>query len=124
IKGNDFQTCPSPMAAHSGNGEDVAFIDIEEKEGISTCGVYNKKLNLAVSMEFPKKQLPWLVNWQHWGKNEYVTALEPATNPPIGQKRAREEGSLIFLEPGETKNYSLKVEVLANEKIENFIRSF
>jgi hypothetical protein len=24
--------------------------------------------------------MPWLINWQHWGKGEYVTALEPGTN--------------------------------------------
>ena len=122
---NDFRTCPSPMKSHSGTGEDVAFIDIEEPTDHSpNCGIYNKKLNLGVAMRYAKKQLPWLVNWQHWGENEYVTALEPATNPPIGQKKAREDGSLIFLGPGESRKYALELEVVQPDKMEEFITSF
>jgi len=123
-EGNDFKTCKAPMPAHSGTGEDVAFIDIEAHNGIATCGVYNEKLDLALAVIFPKKQLPWLVNWQHWGKNEYVTALEPATNPPIGQRKAREEGSLIFLEPSEVRSYTLTIKILDTSEIEQFINSF
>jgi hypothetical protein len=55
-----------------------------------------------------------LINWQHWGKNEYVTGLEPATNPPIGQAKARKQNELILLAPGETKNYELEMEVSGN----------
>jgi len=44
-------------------------------------------------MKYRKKQLPWLANWQHFGPCEYVTALEPGTNPPIGQSKAREQTS-------------------------------
>ncbi|MBU2976546.1 aldose 1-epimerase family protein [Zobellia sp. B3R18] len=121
----NFRKCPEPLEAHSGTGEDVAFIDAEaDTEGSCHCGIYNKKLNLAVSLRFPKKQLPWLINWQHWGKNEYVTALEPATNPPVGQRKAREDSTLILLEPNESRSYSLELEVLSPEKIESFITSF
>jgi galactose mutarotase-like enzyme len=56
-----------------------------------------------------------LTNWQHWGENEYVTALEPGTHPPIGQAKAREEGSLISLKPGETRSYELEFEVIQQE---------
>jgi len=124
-EGSNFRKCPAPMDAHSGTGEDVAFIDVEaDSSGNCECGVYNEKLNLVVKLQFPKKQLPWLVNWQHWGKNEYVAALEPATNPPIGQKKAREENSLIFLSPNESRSYILELEVLSPEKIKSFITSF
>ena len=122
--GNDFRVCPPPMKAHSGTGEDVAFIDIKADDaGVSRCGIYNEQLNLLVGLQFQKEQLPWLVNWQHWGENEYVTALEPATNPPIGQKKAREEGSLIYLEPHERKMYDLQIEVLQEKEMEKFINS-
>ena len=124
-EGNDFRICPPPMKSHSGTGEDLAFIDIESDDNDECiCGLFNRKLNLAVAMRFPKKQLPWLMNWQHWGENEYVTALEPATNPPIGQKKAREEGKLIFLDVGESRSYTLEIEVLATEEIEEFVKQF
>lgn len=112
-EGNNFRKCPLPLEAHCGNGEEVAFIDITpDHSGRCTAGLYNAQLDLALAIRFNKKELPWLTNWQHWGKGEYVTGLEPGTNPPIGQAKAREQNELIFLKPGETRNYNLELEVL------------
>ncbi len=89
------------------------------------CGLHNEKLGLALSIEFNKNQLPWLTNWQHWGKGEYVTGLEPGTHPPIGQAKAREQGTLIELEPGESRTYNLSLEVMQNaEAIRTFLNHF
>jgi len=65
---------------------------------------------LKVRIQFKKKQLPWLTNWRHWGKNVYVKGLEPGTNPPIGQLVARKEGKLIFIKPLETLAYELEID--------------
>jgi hypothetical protein len=66
--------------------------------------------------------LPWLTNWQHWGKGEYVTGIEPCTHPPHGQAWARKNNTLLFIEPGETTNYNLEAEVLfEEEKINSFL---
>ena len=116
--GYDFKTCPDPLDSHSGTGEAVAFIDVaHDGMGQCTVGLYNAKLGLAVSMRFQKAQLPWLTNWQHWGKGEYVTGLEPGTHPPIGQAKAREQNTLLFLEPGQTRTYDLELEVLTDETV-------
>ena len=116
--GYDFKTCPGPLDSHSGTGEAVAFIDVaHDGMGQSTVGLYNAKLGLAVSMRFQKKQLPWVTNWQHWGRGEYVTGLEPGTHPPIGQAKAREQNTLLFLEPGQTRTYDLELEVLTDESV-------
>ena len=116
--GYDFKTCPGPLDSHSGTGEAVAFIDVaHDGMGQCTVGLYNAKLGLAVSMRFQKEQLPWLTNWQHWGKGEYVTGLEPGTHPPIGQAKAREQNTLLFLEPGQTRTYDLELEVLTDETV-------
>jgi len=114
-EGNDFRTCPEPLEDHRGAGEEVAIIDPEsDREGICRCGLSNEKLGLAVEMAFKKEQLTWLVNWQHWGPGEYVTGLEPGTHPIQGQKKAREDGELIFLEPGEKRVYELSLSVSDN----------
>jgi len=113
--GNDFKTCPTPLDDHLGNGEAVANIDITpDADGLCTAGLYNEKLGLAMALRFNKDQLPWLINWQHWGRGEYVTGIEPATNPLIGQQKAREQNELIFLQPGETRTYELELEILTN----------
>ena len=123
-EGNNFHKSPAPLKAHNGNGEEVAFIDINsDDDGVCTCGLHNERLGLAVVMRFNKAQLPWLTNWQHWGEGEYVTGLEPGTNPPIGQAKARKDKTLIFLAPGEKKIYDLEIEVLNNNNdIERFLR--
>jgi hypothetical protein len=116
VEGNDFRTCPAPLKDHSGAGEEVGIISATpDREGICTCGLFNPKLGLALSLKFRKDQLPWLTNWQHWGRREYVTGLEPGTNAPIGQSRARQQGELILIEPGETRMYDLELEVLDQE---------
>jgi hypothetical protein len=115
-EGNDFKKCKGPLTKHSGTGESVAAIDVTaDSSGRCTCGLYNKKFGLAIAMRFNKNQLPWLTNWQHWGKDEYVTGLEPGTNPPIGQAKARKENQLILLAPGERRTYDVELEVLQDE---------
>lgn len=115
-EGNNYHKCPAPLEEHSGRGEEVAIIDPTSNiDGWSTCGLNNAHLGIAVSLRFKKKQLPWLINWQHWGKGEYVTGLEPSTNTLIGQAKARERKELIFLQPGEKRKYDLELEVMAKE---------
>ncbi|MEX2232721.1 MAG: aldose 1-epimerase family protein [Cyclobacteriaceae bacterium] len=125
-EGNDFRKCPAPIESHNAVGEAVVFIDpATDASGQSACGLYNSKLGIALALRFNKSQLPWLTNWQHWGKDEYVTGLEPGTNPPIGQSKAREQNQLIVLQPGEKKAYDLEFEVLDNEKsIREFLKKY
>jgi hypothetical protein len=112
-EGNNFRTCPAPLATHSGTGEAVASIDsMPDSTGQCTAGLHNAKLGIVMALRFQKSQLPWLINWQHWGKGEYVTGLEPTTNPLIGQAKAREQNELLFLAPGETRSYDLEIEIL------------
>ena len=115
-KGHDFKTCPPPIEPHVGGGEACGFIDMaSDKDGYSLCGIHNPGLNLALSIRYDKTQLPAFTNWQHWGRGEYVTGLEPGTNTPIGQAEARRQGKLIILEPGESRKYDLELEVLNDE---------
>jgi Domain of unknown function (DUF4432) len=123
---NNFRTCTAPLNEHRGGGEEVAFIDIDaDNSGACICGLHNPKLGLALTLKFQKKQLPWLTNWQHFGKGEYVTGLEPGTNPPIGQAAARASQQLLMLEPGETKKYDVELTVLNNvETVRQFVDQF
>ena len=109
---NDFRTCPAPLDEHRGGGEGAAFIDaVADGNGQCFCGLHNRALGLEVALQFKKEQLPWLTNWQHWGKGEYVMGFEPGTNPPIGQAKARAENTLIMLAPGESRSYDIKLEI-------------
>ncbi len=122
---HNFRKCPAPLEEHNGNGEAVGHINITpDSSGRCVCGLHNSKIGIALALRFYKKQLPWLINWQHWAKGEYVTGLEPATNPLIGQAKARADQQLIFLQPGETRIYDLEIEVMEHEKeINEFLKN-
>jgi len=122
---NNFRKCPPPLDIHNAAGEDAVYVDIEANtEGVCTCGLYNANIGVAVALTFAKQQLPWFTNWQHWGKGEYVTGLEPGTNPPVGQACARQTGELIFIEPGEQRSYDLAFNILTDTNdIQHFITS-
>lgn len=121
--GKNFHQCLAPSDEHKGNGEEAVFIDITANaSGECICGLHNPAIGIAVVLKFQKLQLPWLTNWQHWGKGEYVTGLEPGTNPPIGQSSARQKNELLFIAPGESRLYDVELEVLNNkESIHNFL---
>ena len=116
-KKHDYHKCRKPLESHKGGGEACGFIDVAaDKSGVCTVGLYNSSLNIALVMKYKKKQLPCLANWQHWGVSEYVTALEPGTNPPVGQGRARRQKKLIHIAPGASRTYDLTMTVLTDEK--------
>jgi hypothetical protein len=125
-EGWDFRKAPAPLDAHLGSGEESAVIDpTADGAGLCVCGICNTTIGVAVVLCFVKKQLPWLTNWQHWGSNEYVTGLEPGTNVPMGQAKARQLGELIQLAPGETLSYDLEFEVLSGrEETGSFLSGF
>jgi hypothetical protein len=122
-EGNAFRKAPGPIDDHLGSGEEVALIDVDaDIFGDSICGLYNEKLGLAVALKFKKEQLPWLANWQHWGRGEYVTGIEPSTHPLSGQSKAREDGTLLFIQPEETRIYDLELNVMTDKHaIDDFV---
>lgn len=110
----NFKKCTNVLEIHKGTGEACGFIDARtDKKGMCHVGVVNHKLPLALTIRYSKKQLPCLTNWQHFGYGEYVCALEPGTNPPIGQNKAREIKKLVVLQPGQTRTYQFELSVLS-----------
>ena len=62
-------------------------------------------------MAYDPTTLPVLNQWKQMGEGEYVTGLEPGNCYPIGQKANAEKGMLRMIEPGETVNFALQIEV-------------
>ena len=72
----NLKKCPDPLDIHQGGGESVVYIDPEVDESYRVqCGLWNEEKQLGVRIEFDKRELPWLTNWQHFAKNEYVTGI-------------------------------------------------
>lgn len=121
---HNYRKCRPPMKSHLA-AESCGFIDAAaDSHGICAAGLANRKLGLAVAIRYEKKLLPALTNWQHWGLGDYVTAIEPGTNPPIGRAEAKKQKTLIMLGPGESRTYRIEITVLTKKnEIAEFIES-
>ncbi len=111
-----FRRCLPPIAEHGGDGESVAFIDVDaDRRSTCECGLFNDALGLGVRMRFKKGQLPWLTNRQHFGRNEYVVGLDPGTHPWVCDGSGGQEPVALVIEPGETRSYQLDMEIQLND---------
>ena len=120
---HNFRKACGPIDFHRATGESCGKIDVTaDRNGMCTVGIYNSKLPLALQLRYKKKQLPALLNWQHFGFGDYACALEPGTNSTIGQAGARKNKELIYLKPGQSRTYELELKVLtAPAEIKKFV---
>lgn len=73
----------------------------------------NPKLGLGPRWTYSPEELPHLYEWKMMGQGTYVLGVEPANCLGMhGRADARANGQLIFLEPGESREYHLELEVV------------
>ncbi len=109
----NLQIIPAPSPKHDGTGESVIVYDVSKNQKeMATCSLWNPHREVGIALRWNKNDMPYMSNWQHFGKNEYVTGLEPGTHPPVGQATARKEGSLQFLAPQEKKIIHVELNII------------
>lgn len=115
---NQFQP-PTPEYA-----EQVFYHNLRtDSEGNTSVALVNKKLELALSISFNKKQLFNFTQWKQMGEGEYVLGMEPGNCLVGGRADVRKNGSLEYLEPGEIKKFDLVVEIIeGTDNINAFIK--
>ncbi|HTL28040.1 MAG TPA: DUF4432 family protein [Tepidisphaeraceae bacterium] len=116
-----YKKVPAPSETWNGSNEAVAYLYPEpaDKSGRTTVGLVNRKLGIGVAIRYSTKEFTRCVNWQHWGKQEYVTALEPSNGSVEGRAKDRKDGVLDQLKPGERKHYRYQIQVaVGREQIE------
>ncbi|MBL9180365.1 MAG: DUF4432 family protein [Verrucomicrobiaceae bacterium] len=111
---NKLKRVPAPMQEHAGSGERGLIVETEaERDGWSRIGLINDKLKIGLEISYPRKALPRMANWQHYGpRGSYVCGLEPFSGSLLGSARDKHRLARQFLEPGETRRYQLKLRVL------------
>lgn len=86
--------------------EEVLVHHFEDAAGETTVTLLNERLGLRIGLDFDRTQLPWLCEWKFQQDGTYVLGLEPVNSPAMGGRaRAREDGELPTLEPGQTVEY-------------------
>jgi len=67
---------------------------------------------LSVRLAWEKQNLPELVQWQMQGEGMHVLGIEPANCRVGGRIAERARGTLVMLEPGESREYRLRIRLL------------
>ena len=81
--------------------------------GLGRAAVLNSDIGdgrpLGVELAWSHDTLPRLFQWRVMSDQNYVIGLEPGNAPIEGRARAREEGTLVILAPGEERRTSLRI---------------
>ena len=85
---------------HTGHGEGEAF-----------AMLHNEKLGLAAMVRYDSKVFPLLCEWKCMRAGEYALGLEPTTSGVVNRAEARKNGDLTYLEPGETREFNVTIEL-------------
>jgi Domain of unknown function (DUF4432) len=115
---NKLKRVPDPLPEHAGAGERGLIVETEaDRDGWCRIGLLNEKRKLGVEISYPKKALPRMANWQHYGpRGSYVAGLEPFAGSLLGKARDRHPLAEQFLDPGESRKYALSIRVLSGAK--------
>lgn len=82
------------------------------KDGYVSMELYNKKIKQGIRLRYEKKNLQNFVQWKMFNSGTYVMGLEPSNCTVWGRAKNREMKTLVFLKPGEKKDYKLEVEMI------------
>jgi hypothetical protein len=66
---------------------------------------------IGLTVSWDPRQLPRMWQWRMLGPGMYLTGLEPANCGLAGRAAEREAGTLIELEPGESRRSGISIEV-------------
>ncbi len=105
----------------TGYKEKVYYHNVKaDRKGFGNVALINPTFNnnqgLGVLVRYRKKELHRFGQWKNMAAGTYVCGLEPANCSVQGRAHDREDKSLIFLKPGEEKNYLVEISVLPDKK--------
>jgi hypothetical protein len=117
-----YQTMPPPQP---GFVEQVYAHDVVvDAQGRLAAALINERLALGFQLEWNAREFPFFFEWLHLREGAYAVGLEPSTHDVGGDTAARENGTMIWLAPGESRSYHTTFTVLDGaESIETSVRA-
>ena len=76
------------------------------------ASIWQPKLNVGLCMRFDANELDGFVEWKMMGVRDYVLGLECGNCYPDGRDVMRKNGMLKFLQPGEKKEYRVRIQMM------------
>ena len=106
---NDIENWMNMQKPTAGYQERCYYHKFADENG--KASIYQPKLNVGLEISFNATELDGFVEWKMMGVRDYVLGLECGNCYPDGRKVMRESGMLKLLEPGEKKEYRVKVRI-------------
>ncbi|MFC4006185.1 aldose 1-epimerase family protein [Nonomuraea purpurea] len=75
------------------------------QDGLHRVAVVNDRLGMTVSVEWRAEEFPYFFEWLNLRSGNYAVGLEPSTHHVSGDAAARQDGSMIWLGPQESRTY-------------------
>ncbi len=102
--------------------EEQCYFHTQFADGDAFAMLHNEKLGLAAAVHFDPRKLPLLCQWKMMCAGDYCLGLEPTTSGVASREDSRKQGILQHLEPGEAKEWTVRVELLDDaDKIREMI---
>lgn len=92
-------------------------IPAKDRDGYGVGAIFNHQLNMGIAVYYHTDTLDRMVQWKMMGAGDYVMGLEPCNSTIDGIKDAVENGTMKYIQPGETIEHRLVFEIL-NKKEE------
>ncbi|MDR3261836.1 MAG: aldose 1-epimerase family protein [Tannerella sp.] len=107
------RSCQKPTPAYR---EQVFYHRLNaDEEGHTGVAFINRELGMAVALRFNTNQFFNFTQWKQMGEGAYVMGLEPCNCYVGGRTDPRNAGLLDCLEPGETRNFDITVDLLQGD---------
>ena len=82
-----------------------------DENGYIQCKLINKALGLGIRIQWKKCELGNFTEWKNLAAGDYVVGLEPCNNFGLGVLDEEKNGTLEFIEPGETREFHVEFSV-------------
>jgi hypothetical protein len=68
----------------------------------------------GIEVTWNAETMPCFFEWQNLREGQYALGLEPSTNHVTGEAAARKDGSLTWLENGDSREYDATIRILTS----------
>jgi hypothetical protein len=105
-----YHTIAAPIPAFDEQAYEHELV--ADSQGRMRVAVVNERLEFGVMVEWFASEFPRFLQWLHLREGAYVMGVEPSTHHVQGDQAARDDGTMIWLEHGESRTYRTVITVL------------